>query len=310
MFRYLAISRGVKCHLNQIFITSDYQESMRLIVNSLGSNSSNILMEDPCYLLGREYWQALGAQCKHIPIERDGINTDSLVRNTQPSLLLLTPNHQMPMCISMSLEKRQKVLEWAENTNSWVVEDDYDGEFHYSKKQLPTLKRLDINDRVFYSGTFSKTLFPSLRISYIIVPQILVNRFEKRQRLDSAGVSTFMQLVTSDFIDSGDYLKHLKKMRILYSKRRNFLVEAIENVFPGKFEIELEDGGMHLTIRLTSLRKSDIDLEKAWRKAGFEVVALSTWYLLRRKEHGLVLGFTNVESVAHATENLLKIQLP
>lgn len=307
--RYLALSRGVKCTPNQIFITSDYQESMRLIANCLSSQGDKVLMEDPCYFLGREYWRALGLKTKHLPVEEDGINTKLLVRYTDPSILLLTPSHQMPLCMSLSHLKRHEVLEWAKKSKSWVIEDDYDGEFHYSKKQLPTLKRLDTDDRVIYSGTFSKTLFPSLRISYIVVPDALVSRFEKRLWLDTAGVSTFMQLITAEFIDEGHYLKHLKNMRLLYSKRRAYLVEAIERVFPGKFKIELENGGMHLAIRLQSSDEDDKELEEKWRKAGFEVVALSTWYNSSKKiSNGLVLSFTNVESVSHAEENLLKIE--
>ncbi|WP_409515056.1 aminotransferase class I/II-fold pyridoxal phosphate-dependent enzyme [Atlantibacter sp.] len=174
--------------------------------------------------------------------------------------------------------------------------DQRNGEFHYTRKVLPALKSLDSQDRVIYVGTFSKTVMPAVRISYIVMPKAAIARFREIGEIMEAGQPVLTQKILAAFLAEGHFYKHFKKMRALYQQQRKMLLEALQTVYPGLFEVALSDGGMHIVAFLrTSTR--DIELAALWQRHQLQVSALAGWYCLSAKRYGLVMSYTNIASI-------------
>jgi GntR family transcriptional regulator/MocR family aminotransferase len=220
------------------------------------------------------------------------------------ALAVVTPSHQSPLGVALSLPRRHALLQWASDADAWIVEDDYDSEFRYTGPPLPALKSLDREDRVIYSGTFSKVLFPGLRLGYMVVPRGRLDDFAQSCRFGLWGVCPeLLQAVVCDFMTGGDFARHIKRMRALYAKRRAFLVDALRARVPAGMTVHMTQGGMHLLI---SVPADVSDIEWAWRAraAGFAVQPLSLWSPEAGGGQGLMMGFTNVESAAQAQQQV------
>ena len=218
-------------------------------------------------------------------------------------LAIVTPSHQAPLCVSMTASRRLALLEWAARAKAWVFEDDYDGEFHYAGPTLPALKSLDAHDRVLHAGSFSKVLFPALSLGYVVVPDALVPSFTK---VVSAGARTgarLTQAVVVDFLTQGHFARHLKKMRMLYARRRAWLADALRVAFGERIHVEHTRGGMHLVVRVRS-RMSDRTLARRAQQEGLNCQPLSERYANASRQppgcRGLLMGFTNVASSEEA----------
>nr|ELR5072641.1 PLP-dependent aminotransferase family protein [Providencia stuartii] len=212
---------------------------------------------------------------------------------------MVTPTHQSPTNAVLSLERRLSLLEWAHKQGSWIIEDDYDGEFHYQGRPLPALKSLDSQERVVYCGTFSKTLFPALRLSYIVVPPSAIERFKSTANILGNQCSVWQQQATSQFINDGHFLRHLRKMRNLYRQRKYFLIEAISEVLPNIFEIQPQSGGIHILVKLVN-GKSTGDYVKLANEYGLKIESLNEWSIKNKVSPFLLLGFTNIKSKLEA----------
>ncbi|SES93200.1 PLP-dependent aminotransferase family protein [Kosakonia radicincitans] len=297
---YVNVSRGLSCTADQVFITSGYSNNLRLILNTLATDRDKVLFEDPGYFFGQQALKRAAANLHFVPVDDQGMNVDYLLRyHPDARLLFVTPSHQSPLAVTMSLPRKHQLLKWASQNESWIVEDDYDGEFHYTRKVLPAMKSLDSDDRVIYMGTFSKTVMPALRISYLVLPRAALARFHETAALTESGQPVLTQKILAAFLGEGHFYQHLKKMRTLYSLRRKNVLAALENIYPHLFSVEVSDGGMHI-IAFLRTSTQDVALAEIWQRHELQVSALSRWYNQTSKRYGLIIGYTNVRSYAEA----------
>jgi GntR family transcriptional regulator / MocR family aminotransferase len=193
----------------------------------------------------------------------------------------------------LSLPRRLDLLSWAGAADAWIVEDDYDSEFRYVGRPLPALKSLDRDQRVLYAGTFSKVLYPSLRLGYLVVPEQLVATFTRSNRLRHLGQATLEQRVIADFMSAGYFARHLRRMRSLYAARRRAVADGLSALFRDHITVDLRPGGIHLIARFTS-NLSDVKLADLAQVGGLSVEALSRRATTHACGQGLLLGFTNI----------------
>ncbi|EMH4163566.1 PLP-dependent aminotransferase family protein [Pluralibacter gergoviae] len=286
---YLLFSRGIECRPEQVYITSGYAAGMTLILDTLARPGDAIWMEDPGYRLIRPQIAGRGLALCPVPVDDNGIDVDAGMRTAPDArFVLVTPAHQSPTGVPLSLPRRRQLLAWAARRQAWIIEDDYDSEFHYRGRPLPPMKSLDAPQRIIYAGTFSKSLFPALRAGWLVVPEPLLECFEQQARLASCTVPTLVQQTLADFIDQGHFWRHLKKMRQHYARRREWLAQALAGLgyptAPGA-------GGLHL---MMPVRGSDRALAARGRAAGLAVQALSDWRLVSDGPGALLMGFTNM----------------
>ena len=291
---YLATSRGVRCTAEQILITNGYQDALNLVAGVLLQRGDKVWHEDPNYPPTGEALRAAGATLVPIRVDADGMRvSDGLARARRASLAVVTPSHQSPLGVALSLPRRLALLSWARAAGSWIIEDDYDSEFRYVGRPLPALKSLDRDDRVLYAGTFSKVLYPSLRLGYLVVPESLVATFARSNRLRNLGHPTLEQRVVAVFMAAGHFARHLKRMRALYAARRRALANGLSRVFGDRITVDLKPGGMHLIARFGA-GVCDIKLAELAQAGGFSVEALSHRSTTNACGQGLLLGFTNI----------------
>nr|BDT28920.1 PLP-dependent aminotransferase family protein [Bacteriovorax sp. HI3] len=293
---YVNVSRGISCSPEQIIITSGYKHSLSLILHTLAQKTDKVVFEDPGYIFGLKLLKRIVNKLYFNPVDSNGLNLDYFKKyNTDAKFVLTAPTHQSPLTVSLSLSRRQELLAWATARKSWIIEDDYDGEFHYTKRVIPALKSLDVNDRVIYIGTFSKTIMPAIRTSYIVVPAATVSNFMETSEIFETSQPLISQKILASFIQDGHFYRHLKKMRVLYQERRKFVISALEKAFPRVFKLETTDGGMQLIAYLEK-GSDDVGLADIWQKNGLLVYPLSKWFSGKKKMFGLVIGFTNIRS--------------
>ncbi|MGP3591961.1 MocR-like pyridoxine biosynthesis transcription factor PdxR [Vagococcus sp. WN89Y] len=297
---YLNISRGLSCSPAQIFITSGYQNNLRLILNTLANQRDKVLFEEPGYFLGQQLLKRAVQRLHRVPVDNQGLQTEYLQQHhADARLVFVTPSHHSPLAVTLSLPRKHQLLEWARQNESWIVEDDYDGEFHYTRQVLPALKSLDTHDRVIYMGTFSKTIMPALRISYLVLPHKLVDSFRAQAEHSEGGQPVLTQKIVASFLREGHFFRHLKKMRALYSRRRKNMLAALAEVYPEIFTVEVTDGGMHIIAYLRS-GTQDEEMAALWQTHQLQVSPLSIWYQNTPKRYGLIIGYTNVATFAEA----------
>ena len=297
---YLNVSRGLACSPEQVVITGGYQHNMRLILSLLAASRQKVVFEEPGYFLGQRILERELQQRHSVPVDNDGLDMNSLLwHHSDAHVVFVTPSHQSPLAVTLSLPRRQQLLAWAAQHNRWIVEDDYDGEFHYTCKVVPALKSLDSDDRVLYMGTFSKTMLPALRTSYLVLPRALLAPFRQMAELTESGQPLLTQKILAAFLNEGHFYKHLKKMRNLYSSRREFVLAALAQIYPQFFDVEVRDGGMHI---IAFLRDStqDVALAQLWQRHELQVSPLSEWYRGDAPRYGLIIGYTNVTSAEEA----------
>ncbi|QZY90902.1 PLP-dependent aminotransferase family protein [Pantoea dispersa] len=304
---YLNISRGLTCQPEQIFITSGYRANLRLILAVLAQPGDKVLFEDPGYFFGQQLLKRIAPNLHYVPVDGQGVDVDYLLRyHADARFAVVTPTHQSPLAVSLSLPRKHQLLAWAQQHDSLIIEDDYDGEFHYTRKVIPALKSLDVHDRVIYTGTFSKTMMPAMRIGYLVMPQHTLAQFGELGEILETGLPLLPQKILAQFLSEGHFYRHIKKMRILYQQRRRMMLEAIEASFPGLFTFELTDGGMHI---VAFLRRGtqDVALATLWAQQALYVRPLSGWYAQTQKRYGLVIGYTNIQSFEQARALLARV---
>ena len=238
-------------------------------------------------LLGRA-----GVRFAPISIDEEGISIRAIREDRSGArLLFVTPSHQYPLGVTMTLARRLEVLEWAQQTEAWIVEDDYDGEFRYKGQPIPSLQGLDGSQRVIYTGTFSKVMFPSLRIGYLVAPHDLVEAFTKARVFGDLCGNTIPQAALADFIEEGHFTRHLRRMRKLYADRQACLVSTAKTELSGFLEIQERAAGMHLIGWLPHGVSDQAAARAAWRH---KIIAgpLSGFGIKPVERGALVLGFT------------------
>ena len=222
---YLRVSRSIECQPEQVFITSGYAASMTLILRALSQPGEGMWVEDPGFPLIRPVVAQERIALMPVPVDANGLDVCAGIRDyPQARFVLLTPAHQSPLGVALSLERRHQLLEWAARTQAWIIEDDYDSEFRYHGKPLPPLKSLDAPQRVIYAGTFSKSMFPALRTAWLVVPMTQVEHFRQQVALAACSVLVLWQQTLADFMREGHFWRHLKRMRQHYAQRRQWMV--------------------------------------------------------------------------------------
>jgi GntR family transcriptional regulator/MocR family aminotransferase len=297
---YLQVSRGITCSPSQIFITSGYRQTMGLIGHALLKEGDRVWLEDPGYPPTRELLNQMQIAAVPVPVDRDGmIVSDGIKLAPKARAAVATPAHQSPLCVSLSLSRRLALLDWAVRNNAWIIEDDYDGEYRYISRPLPALKSLDRDGRVLYAGTFSKVLFPSIRLAYLVVPESQVEQFEQISQILAAGSPVLTQAIVTAFITEGHFARHIQRMRKLYAERREATAAGLESVLGKHMRIDSQPGGMHLILRLQG-KKSDRRLVASMRNEGLYGEALTDWMMDSEGDSALLLNFTNIDSQATA----------
>jgi GntR family transcriptional regulator/MocR family aminotransferase len=301
---YLGTTRGVRCSAEQIMIVSGSQQALDICSRVLLEPGSRVWMEEPGYRFARNLLVLNGCVIVPVPVDHEGLNVAAGVRlDGKARAALVTPSHQYPLGVTMSASRRMQLLDWAERSQSWILEDDYDSDYRYESMPISSLQGLDRNSRVVYIGTFSKVVFPSLRLGYIVIPEDLVERFQACRVAMDIGPTTFTQAVMGDFIREGHFSRHIRRMRSLYNERRKALVESLGDEIPG-LEITGTQAGMHLC----TIREGIQDREIADRAAhaNLWLVPLSPSYAGKAVRQGFILGFgsTSVEEMPGAVRKL------
>ena len=291
---YLGVARGISCTAEQVLITCGYQGALALVRNVLVRANEPVWMEDPGYHLTRMALENAGARVVPVRVDADGLRV-AAGNNAAPKarLVVVTPTHQYPLGVALSLPRRLQLLAWAAEAGSWILEDDYDSEFRYVGRPLPSLKSLDRGERVLYAGSFSKVLFPALRLGYLVVPPELESAFQRAAKLLTNGLPVLEQTVVAAFMRSGHFPRHVKRMRTLYAERRRALAVALHARFGERATVDMAPGGMHLIVRFAQA-EDDTALAKRAVRSGLAPTALSSLAIAHDCGQGLLLSFTNV----------------
>jgi len=303
---HLGPTRNVTCNADQVVITSGTQQALSIAAHLLLDPGEPAWIEDPGYPGAAAAFANAGARLVHVPVDSDGLNVAfGLRRALNARLAYVSPSHQYPLGVTMTLARRLDLLRWADKTDAWILEDDYDSEFRYDGRTLPALQGLDDRGHVVYLGTFSKTVFPSLRIGYAIVPPRLAAAFAKGVAITGHGPPLMEQAALHQFIESGAYARHLKQVRALYDERHNAFCEAVRKRLAGVLSLSGEAMGLHIAGMLLS-EKDDRRLSDRAAAANLSMPALSKYYGGPQPARGFVMGYGHL-SIAqiHAGVGLL-----
>ncbi|HEU4324040.1 MAG TPA: PLP-dependent aminotransferase family protein [Roseiflexaceae bacterium] len=295
---YLASARAVACHPDQIIVVAGTQQAIALAAHVLLDEGDTVWVEDPGYPAGRGALLSAGAQLCPVPVDRAGLVV-SAGRALAPGarMAMVTPSYQFPLGATMSLTRRRELLAWVEAADAWVFEDDYDSEYRYTERPLPALHGMSAGGRVIYCGTFSKVLFPALRLGYLVVPPGLVDLFAAARALADRHAPTLEQATLAEFMAEGHFFQHLRRMRTRYALRQAALVEAVRAELGGLLAVEPAEGGMHLVGWLPPGTDDRRAAQQALL-AGVEAPALSAYTGAPPDRPGVLLGYTAVDEAA------------
>jgi GntR family transcriptional regulator / MocR family aminotransferase len=292
---HLRATRAVRCDASQVIVTTGSQQGLDLAARVLLDPGDAAWLEDPGYIGARGAFTASGAKVISVPVDREGLDVQAgLTLKPDAKLVYVTPSHQYPLGVTMSLGRRLQLLEWASQAGAWVLEDDYDSEYRYAGRPLASLQGLDRDARVIYLGTFSKVLMPGLRLGYVVAPPDLVSAFVSARALmdrNSAGVP---QAVLKDFMLDGHFSRHIRRTRIMYAQRQEVLLQAARVHLNGLLEVKPAESGMHLIGWLPD-GISDIDASSAAAKHDVEALPLSAYSERALEPQGLMLGYAAVK---------------
>lgn len=294
---YVRVSRGVRCTADQVFITQGTQTSLDLCARLLADPGDTVWVENPGYHGAKAAFHTAGLRLVPMPVDGSGIApTPRDWRDMPPRLIYTTPSHQYPLGCVLSLERRRALMENAIAAGAWIIEDDYDSELRHSGAPLPAIQGLTADAPVVYLGTYSKTMFPALRMGFMIVPAHLVRKIDEALSEIARQGRVAEQIALADFIDSGKYARHLRRMRRLYQQRRVALVRAIDRQMSDLVTLSEDGGGMHLTVRLDAPLK-DRDVSQALRGHGLFAAPLSAYCMPgagTSRYNGFMLGYAGV----------------
>ncbi|MCF5121902.1 aminotransferase class I/II-fold pyridoxal phosphate-dependent enzyme, partial [Pseudomonas syringae] len=295
---YLRSSRGLQCTAEQIVITSGAQQAISLCAQLLVTPGDGVAIENPGYRAAGHAFAVAGGRLHGVAVDSEGIDCAALNAIEQCRLAYVTPSHQYPMGVVMSLARRLELLAWAERTGGWIIEDDYDGEYRYSGAPLAPLAALDRSGRVLYVGTFGKVAFPALRLGYLVLPAGLVQAFARRRAVDVRHSEVSTQAVMAEFMAAGHFQRHVRRMRRAALSRRNALLAEWPQGVEGVGSVPAVAAGLHLTIPAQGVAREQALIAKA-ASVGVEINGLSHYWLPDScapvdQRAGLVLGFAAV----------------
>jgi GntR family transcriptional regulator/MocR family aminotransferase len=291
---YLRAARGVHCTVDQVLITAGSQHALDLITQVLLDPGDPVWIEDPGYRGARAALLGVGAKLVPVPVDEEGLSVAAgIQRAAHARMAYVTPSHQYPTGVTMSVARRLALIEWAHRVDGWILEDDYDSEYRYQGRPLAALQGLDTQERqrrVLYTGTFSKVLFPGLRLGYVVTPPQLTAAFTQALHLAHRYLSVMDQAVLADFITAGHFARHIRRMRALYATRQAVLIDAIRHELAAWLTVDATPAGLHLVGWLKDGLDDRVVAEAAAAQ-GIDVAPVSSYTLLPDGRHGLVMGY-------------------
>jgi GntR family transcriptional regulator/MocR family aminotransferase len=310
---YLKTARSLHCEAEQVMIVGGSQHALEISARVLLDPGNRVWVEQPGYRLAREVFALSGCHPVPVPVDKEGLNVAAGIKQCRKArAAFVTPSHQFPLGVTMSASRRLQLVDWAQNSGSWIIEDDYDSEFRYESLPIASLQGLDSNSRVIYIGTFSKVLFPSLRVGYIVIPPDLVESFRAIRRVMDLSPPRFYQEVLSDFIREGHFARHIRRMRVHYGELRTALVASLSRELGPLVEVLGDEAGMHVAV---TLQNGSHDLEIAERAArlNLSLWPLSPSYMGEASRSGFILGFggtslTEIPDAVRKLRNLLAMR--
>jgi GntR family transcriptional regulator / MocR family aminotransferase len=287
---YLCDHRGARCHPDQIIITAGTQQAMMISAMALVNRGEVAWIEDPGFYQARRAFGFAGATVIPRPVDREGITIARPPKQRSPKIIYVTPSHQFPLGMTMSLSRRTALIDFARSCDGYIFEDDHNSEFRYTGPPLPCLQGLDNAGRVIYAGTMSKVLYPSLRLGYILAPEQLVEPMIKIRAVMDQHSPAIDQATLARFLTEGFFLSHIKRMRKLYSDRREFFIEQFNNLLGKYFILEIPEAGLHFVAWLR--RKTDLPLvTRVCAEIGMRPSPLSSCFMKAEPEPALTFGF-------------------
>ena len=288
---YVYRNRGIVCRPEQIVMVNGTQQALDLITRVLLDPGASVVLEEPHYAGARGVFLAAGANIITAEVDHEGLNIACLGER-QARLVYITPSHQFPTGVVMPLARRLALLDWADLHDAYVIEDDYDSEYRYEGRPLEAVQALDRGERTLYIGTFSKHLFPALRLGFLILPTALVEPFLATKYLADRYSPMLNQVVLADFIAEGHFERHLRRMRTANQARRKVLLETLAQTLGGRIEITGTNAGVHLTIWLPGVKPSQLDtIIGQARQAGVGVYSINPLFYETPRRAGLLLGY-------------------
>jgi GntR family transcriptional regulator/MocR family aminotransferase len=304
--RYLAQFRGIRCTARQVMVFNSAQQALNTLAVLLLNRGDAVWIEDPCYLGARAAFDLAGASAVPVTVDKDGLVFETAVRRApRARLAYVTPPHQYPTGVALSLERRIELLRWAARNNSWIVEDDYDGEFRYAGQPLASLYSLDSRARVFYLGTLNKSMFVSLRLAYMVAPEELAEPLANIRTQMDGFTPALTQMAMSLFMDEGYFASHLRRMRAVYGAKRKMLVEGLAPLAARGWTWSDNPAGMHLLVR----HKSGEHVRAVAKASSLHLALLSEYRAARTQDDGLFLRFGALgpESLQAGVEELVGV---
>jgi len=300
---YVNLERGARATPERVLVLTSSQQALTLCATVLLDAGERIFIEDPVYHGARKAFDAAGLECVPVPLDADGLRVERMLELAQttdqvPRAVFLTPSHQFPTGATLALDRRLAVIEWARQQQGWIIEDDYDSEFHYEGKPTACVQGLDQYERTIYIGTFTKSLFPGLRIGYMVLPSQLVAPMTVARTLLDGHSAPIPQLTLARFIEGGHFGAHIRTMRAVYAERRDVLVRLVELHLSDFVEARVPTGGMQMPCVFIRDIPEHAAVEAA-RKAGIDVLGLTGLHASKRHKTGLLMGFA-----AHAPHEL------
>ena len=289
---HLRRSRAVVCDPSQVIVVNGSQQALDLVARILVEPGDRVAIENPCYQGAREVLRSIGARLLPIPVDADGLVPASLPERAR--FALVTPSHQFPTGAILPLARRLALLEWARRADALLVEDDYDGEFRYEEQPLQSLQGLDSDGRVIYIGTFSRTVFPALRIGYLVVPKALTAVFTSAKWLCDRHTATLEQETLAEFITSGMYERHLRRVRRSNAARREVMMDSINRYLGDRVQVTGYSAGAHVVL-WPDRRIAETAVLEAAASRGVGIYGISPYFLVQSSRSGFMLGYSRMK---------------
>jgi GntR family transcriptional regulator/MocR family aminotransferase len=297
---YLRVSRAVNLTFDQVLITSGTQQSIDLCARLLTDHGDCAWVENPGYWAARRVLEVNGLQLHPVNVDKEGMAPSTKDYRTTPRLIYTTPSHQYPKGMVMSYGRRRLLLDYAQNVKAWIIEDDYDSEFRFEGRPISSLQGMDQNGRVLYLGTFSKVMYPGIRLGYLVVPPNLVESFKSGlYELQRPG-QVVIQAALADFIEEGHFASHIRRLRQIYGERRRLLQAALAPIAAVGARLSTVDSGLHLVVEFDSIC-DDVRVAELASAQGLRVYPLSHYCMGESTEKGLIIGYA-YSATEHITE--------
>ena len=295
--QYLRAVRGVRCEAQQIMVVSGSQQALFLCARVLANPGDPVWVEEPGYPGAHEAFEAAGSRMIPVPVDAQGLDVQEGIRRSRHArVVYVTPSHQYPLGATLSAARRMQLLRWASRAGAWIIEDDYDSEYRQGIRPIAALQGLDSDSRTLYVGTFSKALFPALRVGYVVIPPDLIDAFSAARDVMDVFPPTLYQAVLADFIEQGHLARHIRRMQMLYEERCNVLVDALGTELGSVLEIANGKAGMHLVALLPRGLRDTVVSSKA-AALGVSAMPMSRCCLEPAVRGGLVLGYGALDKV-------------